>query len=140
MYKGWINMPRILELTIFGLNREFYIKYLIHGLMVVLLSWILINYIQHDLTDRGKPTIDNIKVFASMLLLTVNALLYPYARYLYGKFWNFFSSDSTWYVGGILLLLIYYFKLVARLVLFSFAIFIAPIAWINLYFENSKYY
>lgn len=133
-------MPRFLELTIFGLNHKFYIKYLVHGLIVVALYWFMMDYAQQSLSARGKPTIENTKIWIHMLLITISAFLYPYARYLYAKVWEFFSSDSTWYVGGILLLLVYYFKLIARVLLFSFAIFIAPVAWVVLYFENSKHY
>lgn len=72
--------------------------------------------------------------------MSLCALLYPYARYLYAKIWEFFSGESEWYLGGIVLLLVYYFKFIMRVFLFLFAIFIAPIAWLMLYFDNRKFY
>ncbi|OAV00146.1 MULTISPECIES: hypothetical protein [Moraxella] len=133
-------MPKILALTVFGLNNRFYIKYFIYGVLLAAFLWLSIDYIHKNAIEQGKAGLDTTYIWFNRIWVGLSALLYPYARYLYAKIWGFFFGESEWYLGGILLLLVYYFKLMVRVCLFLFAVFIAPIAWLVLYFDNRKFY
>lgn len=134
-----MNISRFFHLGILGLNLRFYIRCLIHASVFVFMIWMFLDYMDQRLIEQGKPALDTTRMVTMKATAILNALLYPYARYLYAKVWQLlFSEETRWYVGGILLLIVYYFKLVARVLLFSFAMFIAPVAWIVLYFDNSR--
>lgn len=134
------NMQRILSLTVFGLNPKFYFKYAIFGALFATLIWLTTDYANVRAIEQGKSGLSNFYLWFNRIFLILCTLSYPYARYLYAKFWEFFFDNSEWYLGGILLLIVYYFKFIMRAFLFVFAIFITPIAWVVLYFENRKFY
>ena len=135
-----LNTRRILQLTLFGLNNKFYFKYFIHGALLASLLWLGTDYIQSKALEQGKAGFDNTYIWVNRVWVMINGLLYPYARYLYAKIWEIFSDDAQWYVGGTILLFVLYFKFIMRVCLFLSAIFIAPFAWLTLYFENRKFH
>lgn len=72
----------------------------------------------------------------SLLLLSIiNALLYPYARFVYESTVDYMIGNNRFFVNAILMLFV---KLMTMILCWGFSIFIAPIGLIYLYFHHSK--
>ncbi len=128
-------MSNIIQLTLLGLNKKYYIRNFLIGLIFGLFLLFVTEYIP----SQSTVTIDESYMLANRIVqffIVISIFLYPYAKYLYDKIWSFFANDGEWLVGGILLIFVYYFKLMARILLFSSAILLAPIGLIVLYFDN----
>jgi hypothetical protein len=116
-------MGTILQKTFGGLSREYYFRQLIFG--AVLAGLMIAININSGLT---LPV-------TFIAILIVNALLYPYSRFVYESIMAFIMGDNVFFLNGIIML---FLKLMTMVLCFSFAIFIAPIGLIYLYFYHSR--
>jgi|LSQX01.1.fsa_nt_gb hypothetical protein len=123
-------MGTILQKTFGGLSREYYFRQLIFG--AVLASLMIAININGGLTlINGGLTLP----VTFIAILIVNALLYPYSRFVYESIMAFIMGDNVFFLNGIIML---FLKLMTMVLCFSFAIFIAPIGLIYLYFYHSR--
>ena len=65
----------------------------------------------------------------------LNAFIYPYARFVYESIVGFILGDNVFFVNVILLMVV---KFATMLLCYAFAIFIASIGLIYLYFYHTK--
>lgn len=79
-------------------------------------------------TSSGIPT-------ALFSLLVVNTLLYPYSRFVYESIMDFIVGDNLFVINAVLMLIT---KFLTMLLCWSFAVFIAPVGLVYLYFHHSK--
>lgn len=119
--------------TFLGLNNKYHIRNLIIGGLFAMLSWAVIDY---SLAHTSVVVDDDVYIYIVKAYFVVCALLYPYSKFAYDWIWEFFFGESVWLLGGLLLLIVWYFKLMIRLILYTTSIFIAPIGLIILYFNN----
>jgi hypothetical protein len=70
-----------------------------------------------------------------ILILMINSLLYPYARFVYESIVNFIMGDNMFIVNAVLMLFI---KLITMAICWCAAIFIAPVGLAYLYYHHSK--
>lgn len=118
--------------TFLGLENRYHIRNLIIGALFVILSWGVLDYS----LAAASVSIEDSYIYIVKAYFVVCALLYPYSKFAYDWVWDFLFGESEWFVGGLLLLIVWYFKLIIRLMLYTLSIFIAPIGLIILYFEN----
>ena len=69
------------------------------------------------------------------LVFVANALIYPYSRFVYESIVDFIFGNNVFFVNALFLLAT---KIITMLICFGFAIFIAPIGLIYLYYYHSK--
>lgn len=120
-------MKLIIKKTIGGLPKEYYLKHL-------LFSMILAFFVCFTAASTGDTS--NYIFFIPTI---INALLYPYTRFLYGRIINFIMGNDNNYVivtnNGCFFL---YVRLCILAFAWSFSSLVAPISFIYLYFYNSK--
>ena len=114
-------MPPIIARTFGGLTRKYYLsQFMIGGTLAAIL---IIKVGTHSI-----PAI-------ALLLIAINTLLYPYARFVYESTIDYIMGDSI-FVFNI------FFLLVAKIMTIAFcfgaAILIAPIGLIYLYFKTAE--
>jgi hypothetical protein len=116
-------MSSIFARTFGALTRKYYLSQFMIGGTLAAIFIIKMNSGTHSLP-----------IFA-IILIAINALLYPYARYVYESTINYLMGD-TLFVFNIFFLMIA--KLMTIAFCFGAAILIAPIGLIYLYFKTGK--
>mgnify|MGYP000150543561 FL=1 len=110
-------MSSFLRKTFGGLSLSYYLRQLFFGgLIAALFFWV-------QATGR-------IGVMTAIIVV-LNAFIYPYAKFVYG----FMLGDNVFFVNVILLMVV---KFTTMFLCYAFAIFIAPIGLIYLYFYHTK--
>ncbi|MDN3525304.1 hypothetical protein QWY79_08465 [Halomonas sabkhae] len=117
-------MPPILADTFGGLSRNYYWRQLMFGGG---LSVLLYFAVTQDPAD-SMP-------LAAVPLLVLNALLYPYARFVYEQIIGFVMGDNVFYIPLIVMLPV---KCITIAMCWASAIFIAPFGLVYLYFHHRK--
>ncbi|MBO7476179.1 MAG: hypothetical protein J6T36_04535 [Campylobacter sp.] len=69
------------------------------------------------------------------VFIAISALLYPYARFVYESIVNFIMGDNVFFINAFILLA---WKFMVMMMLFLFAIFIAPIGLLYLWYYHNK--
>lgn len=116
-------MHPIIQKTFGGLSVQYLIRNFIFGAgMSIFLIIVMAN------STHGIPV-------SLILLSIVNALLYPYARFVYESIVNYIVGNNTFFVNAILMIFV---KLMTMMMCWGFSIFIAPFGLIYLYFYHSK--
>lgn len=128
-------MANLFQRTLFGLNARFFLRQLLIACVFAAMLWLTHDFINLNMIERGRD-VDEVMLWLVRANFVLNIVFYPYVRYLYGRIWDFILGEREWYVGGVLLPLVYLFKLGIRLTLFSFAMMVVPVAWLVLYFDN----
>lgn len=116
-------MHPILKKTIGGLSPRYYFRQLFFS---VILCGIFLYPLTHELEQLP---------FGIMILLAINTFLYPYSRFSYQGVVSFIIGDNVFFGNAGAMLLA---KLFTMLMCWAFAIFIAPIGLVYLYFHHSK--
>lgn len=116
-------MHPIIQRTFGGLSKGYYFRHFAFGLIFVALFVFL--------SSQSPDTRD----LTGIILLTVNAILYPYSRFVYESIVGFIMGDNVFILPAILML---FAKLVTMLVCFMFALFIAPLGLAYLYYYHTK--
>ena len=114
-------MNKIMKKILGGLSVSDYLRHLFFGIIMA----IFFIYMFYNL---GKAS------FLVVLVFAVNALIYPYSRFVYESIVDFIFGNNV-FVNALFLLAI---KIITMLICFGFAIFIAPIGLIYLYYYHSK--
>ncbi|EKS9266597.1 hypothetical protein QC837_004538 [Salmonella enterica] len=109
--------------TLGGLNGSYYFRHFIFG---ALISFLFI-YIA-----RQNPNGINTGTF---IFYIVNAILYPYARFVYEQIIGFIMGENVFFINAIIMLAAKFFTMV---LCWLFAIFIAPIGLAYLYYHHTK--
>lgn len=118
-------MHPMVEKTFGGLSRAYYCRQLFFGLLFPIMVLTMAS-------ASHRPTSLS---FSMLTLLTVNTLLYPYARFVYEGIVGFLLGDNVLFVNAFLMLLV---KFITMSICWAGAIFIAPVGLLYLYFHHSR--
>ena len=69
------------------------------------------------------------------IYIAISALLYPYARFVYESIVNFIMGDNVFFINAFVLLA---WKFMIMMMLLLFAIFIAPVGLLYLWYYHNK--
>ena len=116
-------MRHFIATTFGGLSLRYFLRQLFFGIGMSAL--IVFAITQGD----GQVRMDQ------LLLLTVNALLYPYSRFIYEQAVGFLLGDNVFFVNAVMLLVV---KIFTMTLCWSFAIFIAPLGLAYLFFYHRR--
>ncbi|MGR2738973.1 hypothetical protein ACUY1T_11050 [Billgrantia sp. Q4P2] len=116
-------MRHFIATTFGGLSLRYFLRQLFFGIGMSAL--IVFAITQGD----GQVRMDQ------LLLLTVNALLYPYSRFIYEQAVGFLLGDNVFFVNAVMLLVV---KIFTMTLCWSFAIFIAPLGLAYLFFYHRQ--
>jgi len=108
-----------------GLSRPYFIRQFLFGLIFPALLLIAVNQ-----NDGMGPT-----PFGTYGLIVVNTLLYPYSRFVYESVVGYILGSNVFFVSAPFMLFV---KLMTMTLCWSFAIVIAPIGLLYLYFHHSR--
>ncbi len=70
-----------------------------------------------------------------IIFFVINTLLYPYSRFVYETIVGFFMGDNVFFGSAFIMMGV---KLITMLLCWVFAIFIAPVGLLYLYFHHTK--
>ena len=116
-------MHPVIRKTFGGLSIQYYFRNFIFGLGIVAFFVLMLT--------RG---VSGIPVnFAVML--AINALLYPYSRFVYESVVSFIMGNNVFISSALFMLAV---KFLMMVVCFLGAVFIAPVGLIYLYFYHTK--
>ncbi|EDL52207.1 hypothetical protein VSAK1_26645 [Vibrio mediterranei AK1] len=116
-------MKDFLKYTFGGLKTSYLIRQYIFGMLI---SFFYFNVA----TTNGQSLSAAIIAF-----FVINALLYPYSRFVYESIVEFVIGDNVFYVNGILMLFI---KAITMILCWVAAILIAPIGLIYIYYHHTR--
>jgi hypothetical protein len=116
-------MHPIIQKTFGGLAPSYYFRHLVFGLIFPAMFLFAISRSPH-------PT-----PFAAYMVLAVNTLLYPYARFVYEGVIGFIMGDNLLIVNLFLMLFV---KLMTMAVCWGLALFIAPVGLLYLFIHHSR--
>ncbi|MBB1554097.1 hypothetical protein HG442_001655 [Candidatus Gracilibacteria bacterium] len=119
-----MNAKAIFEKTFGGLSREYYFREFIFGLIFVVLFF-------YPYYAKGM-TIPPIGVILTAIL---SQILYPYSRFVYHSVMDFIFGNNMFVVNAFLMLIL---KFLMMMICWFFAIFIAPIGLLYLYYHHTK--
>lgn len=72
------------------------------------------------------------------LLCLISQFLYPYSRFVYESIIEFIMGDNVWVLSGVLFWISLFVKFIMMYLCYGFAIIIAPLGLIYLYFYHSR--
>ena len=116
-------MHPVIAKTFGGLSPSYYVRQFFFGLLIPVFIFIVMS--------QGKQSLH----LPMLLMMAVNTLLYPYARFVYESVVAFIVGQNLFFVNAILMLGV---KLMTMLLCWSLAIFIAPVGLAYLYYYHSK--
>lgn len=117
-------MHPVIHKTLGGLSMPYYLRHLFFG--------VLMSAFVFFATHRS-PTGDN--SIWSYAFIILNAFIYPYARFVYESVVSFMMGDNVFYLNALIML---FFKFMTIAMCWVFAIFIAPVGLLYLYFYHSR--
>ncbi|SSS46530.1 Uncharacterised protein [Acinetobacter baumannii] len=124
-------LVNILTNSFGGLESRYHLRNLVFGAIFGLCAWLLI-----DALESGAANPKPLSVIVTIkILIILNSLLYPYAKYFYDYLWGFLLGDRVYAYS--LNPITIFFVLIMRYFCWCFAIVLAPIALLILYFKNS---
>lgn len=113
----------LFQKTLGGLKTSYYIRHFIFG---ALISTFFI-YISTQ-NPAGIKT-------SNAILFVINALLYPYARFVYEQIIGFIMGENVFFINALVMLMA---KIITMCLCWMFSIFIAPIGLAYLYYYHSR--
>ncbi|TVT44434.1 MAG: hypothetical protein FHP94_20435 [Denitromonas halophila] len=116
-------MRQMLQKTFGGLTGQYYCRQLVFGLLVA--GFVVFMSMQGG---RSMPA-------TVMLYIVISTLLYPYARFVYESVIRFIMGDNVFFINTIFMLVTKFFTMS---LCWAFALFVAPIGLVYLYFHHSK--
>jgi hypothetical protein len=114
--------PVILK-TFGGLSPAYYFRHFVFGIVIGALAI-------YAAAANPQP----IKI-GFIALVAVNALLYPYSRFVYESVISFIVGKNTFYLNAFVML---FTKLLTMTLCWALAIFVAPIGLAYLYVHHSR--
>jgi hypothetical protein len=118
-------MHPILQKTFGGLSRQYYLRQFVFGLIFPAITLFAFTHGTHPAPMPARL----------IFTLIVQALLYPYSRFVYESIADFIQGDN-FYVLPMLVFVAW--KAFTMLVCWAAAIFIAPIGLAYLYYHHSR--
>ena len=119
-------MIKFLQRLLSGLDKSYLLRQYFFGVLIAIVFL-------YPMTSTGREV-----YFPLIVLASINTLLYPYARFVYESIMDFIIGSNRFWFSGPLLIAVFMFKLVMMLLVWSFAIFVAPIGMLYLYFRNGR--
>ena len=116
-------MHPILQRSFGGLSKPYYFRQLFFASLFVAFFMFMATRSPHPVP------------IGFVLVMALNAVLYPYSRFVYESITGFILGNNVFFVNAIFLLIV---KLFTMALCFAFAIFIAPMGLIYLYFRNGS--
>jgi hypothetical protein len=116
-------MHSVFAKTFGGLSPQYYVRHFLFGLEFPAFLYFMTTRSPHPMP------------IGMILLLVVNTLLYPYARFVYEGVMSFIMGGNVFFVNAALMILV---KLFTMLLCWIFALFIAPVGLAYLYYRHSK--
>ncbi|HEP8700752.1 hypothetical protein [Pseudomonas aeruginosa] len=116
-------MQNFFRMTFGGLSAKYYFRQLFFGSLFLALIVFL------SISSQKGMKVD------LLVLSLVCTWLYPYSRFVYESVIGFLLGENIFYVPAIFLL---FAKLMTMAICWSFAIFIAPIGLLYLYFHHRR--
>jgi hypothetical protein len=116
-------MRHFIAMTFGGLSLRYYLRQLFFGAGITALIVFVI------IQGEGQLRMDQ------LVLLLVNALLYPYSRFVYEQAMGFLMGDNVFFVNAMMLLLA---KTLTIALCWAFAIFVAPVGLAYLFFYHRR--
>lgn len=116
-------MHPFIRKTLGGLTPQYYFRQLFFGLAVAA-------FVLFMLKQGGRPLPLSVIFFN-----IISTLLYPYSRFVYESIISFIMGNNIFFVNSLLMLISKFFTMV---ICWAFAVFVAPIGLIYLYFYHSK--
>ncbi|EKT61714.1 hypothetical protein AB7281_21935 [Providencia rettgeri] len=120
------KMIGFLSKTFGGLNKSYYFRHLAFG---IALSALLL--VMRSQSNQGIE-------LGLISLAVINALLYPYARFVYESIIDFITGGNVFIFSGIMLLVMFMVKLFTMIMCWGFSIFIAPVGLLYLFYYHTK--
>ncbi len=117
-------MHPIIHKTFGGLSPQYYLRQFFFGLLMC-------GFVVFVSSHEGNSPLR----LPMIAMLVVNTLLYPYARFVYESIVGFIMGDNLFLVNAVLMMFV---KIMTMAMCWSFALFIAPIGLIYLYFHHSR--
>jgi hypothetical protein len=113
----------VITKTFGGLSAKYYVRNFLFGLIFPIAIYFL----------RGstETQISGIMFF----FLVINTILYPYSRFVYENVIRFIVGNNIFLVNVFLMLIV---KLITMALYWVFAVVIAPVGLIYLYFQHSR--
>jgi len=108
-----------------GLSRQYYIRQFLFSLIFPAIFFFVISQAENY---QGVPP-------SLIVMFAINCLLYPYSRYVYESVVNYILGDNVLF-GSVFIVVIA--KYITMAICYMFAMFIAPIGLIYLFFYHNK--
>lgn len=109
--------------TLGGLKASYYIRHFVFGALISTF------FIYMSMQNPGGVKVENIIFFF------INALLCPYARFVYEQIIGFIMGENVFFINVIVMLTA---KIITMCLCWIFSVFIAPVGLIYLYYYHSK--
>ncbi len=116
-------MHPVLLKTFGGLTKSYYFRQMFFGLLFA--AFFVFTTMQSTVSTHP----------AQYAFVALCVILYPYSRFVYESIVGFIVGDNIFWANTLVVLFV---KLITMTLCFAFAIFIAPIGLIYLYFHHSK--
>lgn len=117
-----VYMNNFIKQSIGGLSKQYYIRDFLFGMLFFgFFVWVI-------------STSTTPMKFPPLFIFAISTLLYPYSRFVYETLINYIIGDNRFWTNAILFLMT---KFIMMALCWAFAIFIAPIGLIGLYFYHS---
>jgi hypothetical protein len=108
--------------TFGGLSKSYYLRHFFFGVLVAAsLIAVVVN------SPKSNPSF--------IIFALINTFLYPYSRFVYESVVNFVMGNNVFYGSAIPMLLV---KCSTILMCWFFAVFVAPVGLLYLFWRNSK--
>lgn len=117
-------MKQILQKTFGRLSKTYYFRQLVFGSIFAAIMFYILSQGNQELR------VDNV------IFVLISTVLYPYSRFVYESIVNFVMGDTVFFVNALFLLII---KYLTMMLCWVFALFIAPIGLLYLYWYHSKH-
>ena len=133
-------MHPVLRNTFGGLTKQYYFRQFLFGLTITLIVLVALYF---HLNYQSKNNIDHIAFsdltlpvqIKSAMTILLNTLLYPFARFVYESIVEFIMGDNILITNVIIALPV---KFITMSMCWVYAIFIAPLGLIFLFFYHRK--
>lgn len=119
-------MNKILRRSFGGLAPRYYWRQFFFGLMFPAIIAFTLHMGRHGRSARDVP-------FVLVVVVVLNTLLYPYARFVYESARDFIVGNNVFWGNAMLMLLLTY---ITMAICWSLAVFIAPAGLVYLYFRR----
>lgn len=116
-----MDTKAIFDKTFGGLSREYYFREFVFGLIFA--GMFLYLFFSKGIT------------LGEIFMVVISQILYPYARFVYHSVMGFIFGNNMFLVNALVMLALKFFMM---LMCWGFAIFIAPIGLLYLYYHHSK--